>query len=317
MSAGAVSLRLAARARAKVNLTLAVVGRRADGYHELDSIFLRIGLADRLSVEVAPHARPSDDPEADGLTVLGDEAALCPPVTNLVLRATRLLRSHALRSLPPLTWTLHKGIPVAAGLGGGSSDAALALELALTAWGQGLTQGERHALATELGSDVPFFAADVPAARVTGRGEHVAPLPPPAGGLGLLLAVLPGGLATGDVFAAFDELEPGGGGARDATADLGARLAEGAGGALLAAAAGRLRDANDLLPAALAVRPELAELRAALERRLGVPFLLSGSGPALLALYASGEEAAAALERLAGQRATLPAGTRLEATSAA
>ena len=317
MTAGAVSLRLAARARAKVNLTLAVVGRRADGYHELDSIFLRIGLADQLSVEVAPHARPSDDPEADRLSVLGDEAARCPPATNLVLRASRLLRSHALRPLPPLAWTLHKRVPVAAGLGGGSSDAALALELAVTAWGQGLTQGERLALAAELGSDVPFFAADVPAARVTGRGEHLAPLPAPAGGPGLLLAVLPGGLATRAVFAAYDELETGGGSARGATADLAARLAEGADGALLAAAAPQLRDANDLLPAALAARPELAELRAALERRLDVPFLLSGSGPTLLALYASSEEAVAALESLAGERTALPAGIRLEATSAA
>jgi len=316
VSAEAVSLRLAARARAKVNLTLAVSGRRADGYHELDSVFLRIRLADQLSVEIAPDARPSDDPEADRLTVRGDEAARCPPATNLVLRASRLLRSHALRPLPPLAWTLHKRIPVAAGLGGGSSDAALALELAVTAWGQGLTHGERLALAAELGSDVPFFAADVPAARVSGRGERVAPLPAPAGDPGLLLAVPPGGLATRDVFAAFDEREAGSGGAHEATADLAARLVEGADGALLAAAAARLRDANDLLPAALAVRPELVEVRAALERRLGVPFLLSGSGPTLLALYPSGEEAAAALERLAGDRA-FPAGTRLEATSVA
>ena len=317
MSADSVSLRLAGRARAKVNLTLAVTGRRADGFHELDSIFLRLGLADHLTVELGPDARPTDDLQADRLTVEGDDPALGPVAENLVLRASRLLRSHALRPLPPLAWTLRKRIPAAAGLGGGSSDAALALELAVAAWGQGLTRSEHMALAAELGSDVPFFAADVPAARVTGRGEHVAPLPPPLDGPGLLLATLPGGLATPQVFAAYDAQGDAGGAARAATDDLAARLAAGLGGGLLAAAAARLRDANDLLPAALAVRPELAELRARLERSLGVPFLLSGSGPTLLALYPSSEAAAAARDRLEGERESLPAGTWLEAASAA
>ncbi len=324
MNEGGVSVRLATLARAKLNLTLAVLGRREDGFHALASIFLRLALADELAVETVPDGAPTSDPAADRLVV--HDAPDCPVEGNLVLRAASLLRAHAVRPLPPLTWTLRKRIPVAAGLGGGSADAAAALELAATAWGQGLTRGERLAIAAELGSDVPFFALDVPAAHVGGRGEHVAPLPGPVPPPGVVLVVPDSRLATGDVFAAHAALT-GAASARShasgratrgqaMTERLGELIGGGLQGAGLEALAAELRDANDLWPAALAVRPELAELRTAAETHLGRPTLLSGSGPALAALYPSADAAVAAAERLGRAAAALPPGTRVLATSA-
>ena len=109
------------RPRAKLNLTLKVVGTRSDGFHELRSVFLRIGLADRLSVSIGG----ADG--ADALTVTGLPGA--PSHNNLVTQALTALRAHAEIPLPTLDVTLDKQIPSAAGLGGGSSDCASAIRL--------------------------------------------------------------------------------------------------------------------------------------------------------------------------------------------
>ena len=156
-------------ASAKLNLTLAVLGTRPDGFHELHSVMVPLDLADRLSVSVLPPGA------ADTIHVEGFDPG--PAADNLVLRAIAAARRHARpawgRAEPPpaLAARLEKRIPVAAGLAGGSSDAAAAVDAALEAWGVELDAESRHRLAAELGSDVPFFLAGGPAL-VEGRGER-------------------------------------------------------------------------------------------------------------------------------------------------
>jgi 4-diphosphocytidyl-2-C-methyl-D-erythritol kinase len=290
-------------ARAKVNLALGVVGRRPDGYHDLVSVFARLDLADRLSAE------PSGD--GDRLLVAGGSVDYRPGAGDLALRALRLLRETRLPGAPGLALGLEKHVPLAAGLAGGSADAAAALALAARTWGIELADAERLALAVQLGSDVPFLAADVDAALVTGRGEQVRPLPGPLEPVGILLVTTGGGLSTREVFAvwAADDM-PGTAGALAAehARDLSARLESGCRAEGLVVAAAELRDANDLWPAVIRLRPDLVPLRDTLEARLARPVLLSGSGPTLIALYPSRAAAETATTALRAEAvAGLPA----------
>jgi 4-diphosphocytidyl-2-C-methyl-D-erythritol kinase len=280
-----------ALARAKANLALAVLGRRADGFHDLVSVFVRLDLADRVTVEVASGG-------ADRLAAHGP-VAYQPRADDLVLRAASELRKAHRPDAPGLAFGLEKHIPLGAGLGGGSADAAAALGLAAAAWSLDLSAAERLALATRLGSDVPFMAADVDAALVTGRGEHVEALSGPQGAIGVVLVTAGPSMATRDVFAAWDAAGEGGrpgtaGASSDRARGLAAQLAAGCSAADLAGMAVALHDANDLWPIAARLRPELPALRAAIETRLDRPVLLSGSGPTLLALYPSPTAAASA-----------------------
>ncbi|HEX5467278.1 MAG TPA: hypothetical protein VFW92_11455 [Candidatus Limnocylindrales bacterium] len=297
-------------ARAKINLGLRVGARRPDGFHELTSIFVRLAVADELSVSVAGVA-PTTDPDADMLAVVGPRPTP-DPADDLVLRAAALLRSHAARPLPALAFRLVKRVPVAAGLGGGSADAAAALTLAATAWGIELDPSDRRALAERLGSDVPFFAANVPAARVEGRGERITPLSAPTR-LGLLLVRPPIDLLTAEVFAAYDALAAGppptsAGAPADTGLAPAPRLESaplpGPGAWQPRELAASLREANDLWPAVARLWPELPTVRERLERDLGRPVLLTGSGPTLVALYPSLVGA-----REAAHRVNLPGAT--------
>lgn len=284
-------------APAKLNLTLAVVGRRPDGFHELHSVMVRLGLADRLSL--APAAGP-----VDTLHVTGFDTGR--PEDDLVLRGVAGAReavgagwSGSSGPPPPLAARLDKRIPVAAGLAGGSSDAAAALDGALEAWGARLTIHERLRVAVRLGSDVPFFLADG-TALVEGRGETVTPLrgilgDPP----GVLLVTPRLALRTPDVFAAFDAGARGGAGAvRTSSVHLAEELRSGLTAQALVDRAGILAVANDLVTAAAALEPGLVALRRGLSRRLGRPVGQSGSGPTLWVLYPSASEAIARAEEV-------------------
>lgn len=176
---------LALEARAKVNLGLAVLGRRPDGFHEIDTLMARLELADRLTLEPRP--------QGIALTVTGAE--LPAGRGNLAYRAAEAYLAAA--GWPGgVALRLKKRVPVAAGLGGGSSDAAAVL--------RGLARlypapVDLLALAAGLGSDVPFFVLDVSAARATGRGEGLEPcaLPPLA-----LVLVNPGvAVSAADAYA--------------------------------------------------------------------------------------------------------------------
>ena len=287
-------------APAKLNLTLAVVGRRDDGYHALHSVMVPLALADRLSV--APIAAAD---ATDSLHTTGFDPG--PPEGNLVLGAIVAARRATTRpglATSPLAARLEKRIPVAAGLAGGSSDAVAALDAALEAWGAELEPQRRYDLALGLGSDAPFFLAGG-AALVEGRGERVTPLhgvrehgDTPADAPGILLVTPAVPAHTADVFAAWSNgamAEPGI--ARRTSEHFASEFGSGLTVRALLERAGVLASANDLLPAAAAVVPGLVGLRRGLARLLHKPIGLTGSGPTLWALYASlGEAQAAATE---------------------
>lgn len=286
-------------APAKVNLTLAVLGRRPDGFHDLHSIMAPLDLADRLALS------PAFGP-ADRLHVVGPDGGpapdLGPAAANLALRALAVAREALRRAgvdapLPALAVRLEKRIPAAAGLAGGSSDGAAALDGALEAWGMEdrLDAGARLAAAAALGSDCPFFLAGG-WALVEGRGERVTSLPAPRGEPPAIVLVTPAvPVSTPAAFARHAAgIRPPGGAALASSGHLAAELRAGLPVGRLLERAGILAVANDLVPAAADLVPALIPLRRALARLLGRPVGQSGSGPTLWALYATRPEADAA-----------------------
>lgn len=259
-------------APAKVNLFLHVTGRRADGYHLLDSLAVFGPAADVLT------ATP-----AEGLTLALEGpfgAALQAEPDNLVLRAARALAAAA-GVAPRAALVLRKHLPVASGIGGGSADAAAALRLLNRMWGAGLDDAALRALAAPLGADVPVCVACIPA-RMQGVGELVSPGPhlPPCG----LLLVNPGvPLATPAVFRA---RAPG----FSAEAKLPAAWPD---APTMAADLAHLT--NDLEAPARALCPEVGEVLSALAALPGALLArMSGSGATCFALFATPAEARAA-----------------------
>ena len=283
-------------APAKLNLTLAVIGRRADGYHALHSVMAPLELADRLALG------PAFGPE-DRLHLVGPDGGpppdLGPALDNLVLRAVRAARRAVReagddRPLPALTVRLEKRIPVAAGLGGGSSDAVATLDGALEAWGvaDAVGAGARHAAAASLGSDCPFFLGGG-WALVEGRGERVVPLPTPRGPAPGVVLVTPAvAVSTASVFDRFAAAgRPGVGAAMASSSHLAGELRAGLSSARFLERAGVLAAANDLVAATGDLFPALVDFRRALARLLGRPVGQSGSGPTLWLLAPSAAEA--------------------------
>jgi 4-diphosphocytidyl-2-C-methyl-D-erythritol kinase len=308
-SAGA-GLHIVRFAPAKLNLTLAVLGRRDDGYHSLHSIMVPLLLGDVVTVSVAREVTARDTLRVSGLAVSAAQ-------DNLILRAIAALRtalarehSRARADLPPLSVRLVKRIPVAAGLGGGSSDAAAAIDAALAAWQTTLAAASKAALAASLGSDVPFFLAQG-AAVITGRGEFVEPLPDMASEPPAVLLVTPGlPISTPAVFEAYAAgarpADPAR--ARGISESLAARFRAGMTTAALLQVAHELAAANDLLPAAISVAPELEVFIRKLEKLVGRPVCQSGSGPTQWVMYPTLAEARKAVRmvRLAVARGNLP-----------
>jgi len=177
-----------ALASAKVNLFLEVLGKRPDGFHEIATLMLAIDLADVL--DFGPSTGPA-------VSLTCDDPALATGPENLVLKAANRLRAETGCALGA-TIHLRKRIPWAAGLGGGSSDAAATLEGLNELWKLGLSQADLARIGSELGSDVPFFL-NGPAAWCTGRGELVGPVPIGLP-LDLILVKPPEGLATAEVY---------------------------------------------------------------------------------------------------------------------
>jgi 4-diphosphocytidyl-2-C-methyl-D-erythritol kinase len=271
--------RITTAAPAKLNLGLRIAGRRADGYHELDSVFVPIDWADEVAVALEPAGAPDAR-----LELAGAAEGLPAGAENLAARAARgFLEAAGLRAVALVRLT--KCIPVAAGLGGGSSDAGAVLRALAALCPGALDPQALAALALRLGADVPYFLDPRPA-RVRGIGERVEPLlelPP----LWLLLAHPGVPLATADVFRAYDALG-------QQAPDPGASPRP---PALLPG----LDLGNDLEPAALRLCPPLARLRRRLRGICPHGVGMSGSGPTLYALFPSRQEAAAAVRRAACQ----------------
>ena len=266
---------------AKINLTLHVTGRRADGYHELDSLIAFAGIGD--AVEIAPASELSLDLEGPFAATLEAKHS-----DNLVLEAARALAARFDVSAGARL-RLIKELPVGAGLGGGSADAAAALRGLVALWGIEAPEPELHALALALGADVPVCLTGRPSF-VAGIGERVVPAPalPPA----WLVLANPGlPLSTAAVFAARKGEFSGPARWREPISDL------------RALAARLLACRNDLEGPAQALVPEIREALATLRDTAGCMLArMSGSGATCFGLYAVEAAATAAARRIATTR---------------
>ncbi|MBN1867461.1 4-(cytidine 5'-diphospho)-2-C-methyl-D-erythritol kinase [Candidatus Sumerlaeota bacterium] len=273
---------IAFRAYAKLNLFLRVVGRRDDGYHEIETLFQRVRLSDRVAFERA-------DGEELALECRGPAAALLDASApeNLVSRAHRLLRSEYGERVGGAKVVLEKRIPVGGGLGGGSSDSAAALKGFNRLFRLHLSSDALGAIASRLGADVPFFLGP-PCAVGRGVGErltcvdHAAPFH-------AVLAFPDQGVSTPAAYAKYDS--------------LGGEATEGDLERLIAALrsrdlAGVLQDLrNDLEPAVFDLHPFLGRLRADLESLARSPVRLTGSGSTLFTLTETSSAARAIARR--------------------
>jgi len=254
----------------KVNLSLYVGAPRADGLHPLVSVVQPVSLADELTLEPAPGAAADE--------------VFCPGVDgdNLAGAALAAFREATGWDAPPQRLTIAKRVPVAAGMGGGSGDAAAALRLAAHAAGvDDLPLLLR--LAAGLGGDVPSQVAPG-RTLMSGAGEHVRALPP-AGSLALVILPSEHGLSTPAVYREFDRL-----GVQRGAGEL----------AELEARGGELPVVNDLQDAARSLCPPIDAALAALAATGADHVLVSGSGPTVFGLYGDAERARAAAAAVGG-----------------
>lgn len=267
--------RVTVRAHAKVNLYLGVGPRRADGYHDVATVFHALDLADEVTAVPA-------DPGTVTVTLRGERTAGVPAdSSNLAAQAADVLARYAGVDAG-VHLTVHKRIPVAGGLAGGSADAAAALVACDALWDTGCGRAELARLASRLGSDVPF-ALHGGTALGSGRGERLAPVLT-SGRLHWVLAVADGGLSTPTVYSELDRVRPDGA-PPEVPAVLITALRTGDPLALAA------HLSNDLQAPALRLRPALARTLAA-GRDLGaLAGLVSGSGPTVVFLLPDGPSA--------------------------
>lgn len=270
------------RVPAKINLLLGVGPRRPDGFHELNTVFCAVELYDTVTAVAAGELR---------VQLTGPESAGLPrDQRNLAWRAATLLASHA-GIRPSVALLIDKAIPVAAGLAGGSADAAATLLACARLWNLALDPGALGVLAAELGSDVSF-ALHGRCALGTGRGERLRPVASPE--FHWVLAAARGELSTPEVYGALDRQRSAG----IEQAPVGdpepviAALATG-NPHVLAASLG-----NDLEPAALALAPYLGDTLAAGREAGALAGLVSGSGPTCAFLAADRETAELIARRL-------------------
>jgi 4-diphosphocytidyl-2-C-methyl-D-erythritol kinase len=253
------------RVPAKINLHLQVGPLRGDGYHELVTVYHAVSLYDELSARRGDRLTLTMEGEGTGELALDDD--------NLVLRAARALARYTQRE-PLARLHLRKQIPIAAGLAGGSADAAATLVACDALWGTDLGRAELAKVARTIGSDVPFLVLGGTALG-TGRGERVSPVLASGHTWHWVIAMPTGGMATPTVYRELDHMR----GYGAAPAPVGAP------DQLLAAL--RQRDpqvlaaalGNDLQPAALSLRPDLRHTLAAGRDAGALTGIVSGSGP--------------------------------------
>ncbi|MCC1481814.1 4-(cytidine 5'-diphospho)-2-C-methyl-D-erythritol kinase [Roseibaca sp. Y0-43] len=258
------------RAPAKVNLALHVIGQRADGYHQLDSLVVFTDVGDVLRATPAPGlSLDVTGPEAAGLSGEGD---------NLVLRAARLMQADG------LALTLEKHLPVASGIGGGSSDAAAALRLVARATGRALPPD-----VLPLGADVPVCMSAQPC-RMRGIGEDVTPIPP-LPQMAMVLVNPRVGVSTPEVFRAL---------ARKDNAPMPDTLPAWPDFARFVEWLSAQR--NDLQAPACAAVPEIAQVLGALEGSGAALARMSGSGATCFGLFPDLGQAQVAADTISGVR---------------
>lgn len=261
-------------APAKINLALHVVGRRADGYHLLDSLVAFADCGDQITVE------PSEE---DAFTVTGRYAVDVPTdAGNLVLRARDALRQRVGAAAVPVRIHLEKSLPIASGIGGGSSDAAATLKALCALWQRALPDEDLRRLGLSLGADVPMCLHAQPA-RITGIGERVAPV----GTLPALPAVLVNPGVAVSTPAIFKQLATRDNPPLPALPDTSQAWLD-----------WLETTRNDLQPPAIAVAPVIAEILQNLTGAGAIFARMSGSGATCFGLFATPGDAAAAAAQL-------------------
>lgn len=263
-------------APAKINLYLRVLGRRPDGYHEIDSVLQMVGLYDELRFEERP------GPGKSGIEMVASGEPMPEGGENLIIKAAELLRARRPRG-GGVRILVTKRIPLAAGLGGASSDAAAVLVMLNRIWKIGLPTRALAALGGRLGSDIPFFFHG-PTARVSGRGTHVARLS--LSGDRWVVLVNPGlAVQTGSVY-------------HDLNAGPVQRAPAAGSGVVGAGPARPIRWAgitrmlrNDLGVVTERRHPVIGTIKAALTAAGAAGVLMSGSGPTVFGLFRDKAEA--------------------------
>jgi 4-diphosphocytidyl-2-C-methyl-D-erythritol kinase len=244
---------------AKINLGLHVICKRADGFHEIETVMIPVGWCDLLEAVPAGTGHLT----MSGLPIPDDGRP------NLCLQAVELVRAHR-PSLPPVHIFLHKQIPTGAGLGGGSADAARTLVLLNDLMDLKFSVSELKEMAARLGSDCPFFVTGRPAL-ARGRGELLQPIEVPAlKGLSVLIACPPIHISTA---RAYEGLNP-----RPPAEPLEDILA-----GAIGSWPGRL--VNDFEEVAMREHPRILQIREALYRQGALYASMSGSGPAVFGLF--------------------------------
>ena len=271
-------MQITARSPAKINLFLKVTGKRPDGYHEICSAMQMVDLFDTLTFDLDPSGKLS-------IKVSGTDAP--SDGTNLVIKAAEALRKWGNIKLGAQI-SLEKNIPVSAGLGGGSGNAAVALKTLASLWGIEPTKDEFARLALSIGADVPFFL-NGPCALVAGIGEKVRPIT--ARKSAAILLVKPEfGVSTAEAY-------------KNSKFDFAPFIADDAMVEdVMSGDPARMRQCmvNDLMPWAMGAHPELARLKERIKSANPKPAfaMMSGSGPTLFALYDTEEDCGRAAEVL-------------------
>ncbi|HWE03289.1 MAG TPA: 4-(cytidine 5'-diphospho)-2-C-methyl-D-erythritol kinase [Tepidisphaeraceae bacterium] len=269
---------------AKINLHLRVGGLRGDGFHPLLSWFCTTGLFDTLILkQAAPF--PAANDERPLISLRCDSVDLPCDRRNLVVKVGdawgREAMATGMKGITTIVADLQKRIPAGAGLGGGSSDGARTLLGLNSLWGAGRSADELSEFAGRFGSDLPFFFFG-PSSICQGRGEIVTPTPRPAP-RAVLLILPPIAMPTGDVYRAFDAMKLGGDHDVERAPDWSAW-------SRLKAVDLLERLVNDLEAPAFAINPQLSKMRDEIDKTLGRPVRMSGSGSSLFTLYDSPDE---------------------------
>jgi 4-diphosphocytidyl-2-C-methyl-D-erythritol kinase len=279
-------------APAKINLFLELLGKRPDGYHELATLMVAVSLCDALSFFDRPQG---------GIELTCDRPELSTATDNLIVKAAQLLQDHT-GTFRGVTIRLRKRIPVAAGLAGGSTDAAATLVALDRLWNLNVPRGELANLAAKLGSDVGFFLSPLlgesPAAWCTGRGEIVEPVSAPRA-IDVVLVFPPFGCDTASVYrhAAVGAKPESGDCAKTA---LAVGDTDGLAGATF----------NRLETAARMVAPRLEGLQAETAAAAPLGCRMSGSGSTLFAMTRNSDEARALVQTLTALPALAGCGIR-------
>lgn len=300
---------LRVKARAKINWTLDITGVRADGYHLMDMLMSSVELCDTLWLEKADALTLAvEKPQAEGCSKQqnarnlsekpqrpeADQATALPvPLDerNLVIKAAKALQGET-GYAGGASMRLVKRIPVGAGMGGGSADAAAALVGLNELWGLGLPKDRLLSIGLAIGADVPFLVTGG-FARVQGIGDILLPLPVPRPSP--LVVVQPcEGLSTPEIFHAFDATYDGG--IVRPQADMAAKALQTSNMVLLASSA-----SNVMEPVSVAKRPQIGEAICMLEQYGAAKAMMTGSGSAVFGVFADKTQATEACERLSRQ----------------